>query len=984
MCITDMVGGGRICPSTCTVQGGCNNVNWGSYGSLKGMLPESSNGVTGEIIKQTTNLKDYVLLYDLQSVGNRGEVNCWLNCMDTAKCIGYKWDTSSNMCTMYSSMVVGQSAKQATETIQWMCGNSAMVGEICSFTDLITKKKAPLTGPLGTYRFQPDPGCPAYNCEGILYNDMEIALTSAPTVAPVAADPCTVYLFNGPNTINACNQEVYIKSRSYDGIGYPRMVAYGVLYPDPEQQVRALSVKPCDFDACRWRLAKRPSGNVAILASNNDTLKVMYENGPIPRITTDPTFSNIMPDKVCQEFTLRYNVADGGYTISIPDNYPHAGTQLGLEPGQQADGDPDDPGGVVMVLAIENPASPNLWIFEPVETSAAPTFAPSMPPTKAPTAATTTQLVSLVRGSSVPPFQEKSTDIRQWPYPQLINGGLRFSGIGASTGNWLAFPTNTIDMKEGFTFVVAFRFARSAAWQRVFDFGNGPGDKNILLTQKEDQAVLRFGVYDSAGTESVCEVPIEFGKVLVAWGWYDPTLPGMTLRVDNAGVVSTGRLYAPKMLDKRTLTRNYVGKSNWDGDSYSNMDLFHLQMFNEFINEGPRQTQLIQYAKDEGAALSVLMGLPPTSSPTSSPTKAPTSSPTKAPTSPPLIPSSVVNGVDVTKELYLVSYLNYNKLNYNAAAGNLNVSIPYSATLPPITTQFKFVPILGTSDEYNLINVSSGSRVYIDTLTGTINVWGDNSPPSENVIDRFKFTTFTVGNLTFVSIKTSMSVCMADYCLNNTDEYLLVNDRNSAIFVNKNAVGVCTTPSTPEQWAFPCAISSWYIEPVPAPLALSCDLYGISLCKPEGIVLGAIVDGQIKGVYASGFLSSIGASAIFADGNTNEQIFYFEPSDIDGWFYMYTKNVGFFATQKTRVYLRYDAVYNHLKVSNDDYLTQLYYFRAVPYGKMDGTFGIETRAGRDCVFYCSNKYLRRFTGSPLTNIVDGTTNKDEMLLFRIL
>lgn len=418
------------------------------------MLPESSNGVTGDIIKQTTNLKDYVLLYDLQSVGNRGEVNCWLNCMDTAKCIGYKWDTSGNMCTMYSSMSVLQTAKQATETIQWMCGNSAVVGEICSFTDLITKKKAPLTGPLGTYRFQPDPGCPAYNCEGILYNYMETA-----------------------------------------------------------------SPRPITFS-------------------------------PTQSPTQSPTRS--------------------------------------------------------------------------------PTQSPTQSPTKAPTAATTTQLVSLVRGSSVPPFQEKSTDIRQWPYPQLINGGLRFSGIGASTGNWLAFPTNTIDMKEGFTFVVAFRFARSAAWQRVFDFGNGPGDKNILLTQKEDQAVLRFGVYDSAGTESVCEVPIEFGKVLVAWGWYDATLPGMTLRVDNAGVVSTGQLYAPKMLDKRTLTRNYVGKSNWDGDSYSNMDLFHLQMFNEFINEGPRQTQLIQYAKDEAAAISPGMPVqaPQTSAPTSAPTRAPTSAPT--------------------------------------------------------------------------------------------------------------------------------------------------------------------------------------------------------------------------------------------------------------------------------------------------------------------------------------------------------------------
>jgi hypothetical protein len=319
-------------------------------------------------------------------------------------------------------------------------------------------------------------------------------------------------------------------------------------------------------------------------------------------------------------------------------------------------------------------------------------------------------------------------------------------------------------------------------------------------------------------------------------------------------------------------------------------------------------------------------------------------------------------------------------LNYNATIGNLNVSIPYSATLPPITTQFKFVPKLGTSDEYNLINVSSGSRVYIDTLTGTINVWGDNSPPSEDVIDRFKLTTFTVGNLTFVFIKTSMSVCMADYCINNTDEYLLVNDKNSATFFNKKSVGVCTTPSTPEQWAFPCAISSWYIEPVPAILApLPCDLYGISLCNTNGVYLSAFDGNSWRNVYDSGFLKNIQGDALFVDsyGFDPEEI-YFENSDINGWFYMYARY------SKTRVYLKYDAFYNHLRIDDDNYLNQLYYFRVVPYGKMDGTFGIEARAGRDCAVYCSNKYLRRFTDSPLTNIIDGTTKKDEMLLFRIL
>jgi hypothetical protein len=339
-------------------------------------------------------------------------------------------------------------------------------------------------------------------------------------------------------------------------------------------------------------------------------------------------------------------------------------------------------------------------------------------------------------------------------------------------------------------------------------------------------------------------------------------------------------------------------------------------------------------------------------------------------TLPPLIPSSVVNGVDVTKDLYLLSYLNYNKLNYNATGGNLNVSIS-NEMKPPMTTRFKFVPILGTTDEYNLIIVSTGSRVYIEKLTGTINVFGDNSPASEDVIDRFKLTSVTKGNLTFVSIRTSMSVCTADFCLNNTDEYFLVNSNNTATF--KQSVSDFS--------------HLWYLRSVPTSVIFSmCDLYGISICKPEGVVLSAIVDGQNFGISELNLQSALGASVIFAErNNTNEQVFYFE-EDYYGseWFNIYTKNVGFFATQKTRVYLRYDALYNHLKVSNNDYLNQLYYFRVVPYGKMDGTFGIEARAGRDCAFYCSNKYLRRWDGIDLNGIIDGTEDIDEMLLFRIL
>ena len=1504
MCITDMPG--RICPSTCGVTGGCD-VNWGSsYSSLKGMLPESSNVVTGDIIKQTSNLKDYALLYNLSvAQDKKNEVNCWLNCMDTAKCIGFKWDSSSTMCTMYSSMVVGQSAKQATDTIQWMCGNSAMVGELCTFTDLITKRKSPLSGPAGTYRFQPDPGCPAYNCEGILYNDMEIAPTSAPTFAPAAADPCTVYVTNG-STINACNQEVYIKSRQYDGIGYPRMVAYGVLYPDPEQQVRALSVKPCDFNACRWRLAKRANGNVAIINSNNDTLKVVFDNAT--NVTTDPLCANEKdPTKCCQEFTLRYTGNDGGYTISIPDNYPNAGTQIGLEAGATADGDPTDPGGVAIVIAHKNPASPKLWVFEPVETSAAPTFAPSMPPTNAPTLAptpTTAAPTQPVRwdesfsseclasvmgindgGPSDPnrnlmmekivgtytvntskckelclnagvlctgyQINKGNTECILWKmpiayrpsssdydctiklYPELEYGQTAqntsvtcYISAGAGTlqgiasvgdrtqklnicssatyynrpvtltngptyinatydrydiqtqssgqtfdSSWYFIPVDNLsgvfyiqhalsgyrmwgdvrtDLTSGlfkcttvgypgslnvvemftmrqnsdtngtYTFipylsctgcnqyanmvlsmikvsnqtviglkpesdaVMGDYSQNSCSWNinslsypfygfgwanssistthtynglpsTILDRYSGGGDgdtiqfnqmtkngfsmsNNCVLLQTNklyhlvcgvqaalpDYGIFGFTVksndnvtvgmpgssiylnkplntrsetsknvtsfiYDTAGktgtdlqlrmscmmkdmTGSLAGLPnfygpLQAGDILVPTStsyvmvnelspFYQnaqvsltddgsgyqtisavPAMLKMTKVMYNNNLLVTsyfpyitlsnscvyliqcsvqGNVPGSATIRIQTKSGKSISSSNWiylrnpqsqsvtntgtltciyntsgiTGDDlllglyvtegttpikiskYSEMTITQLdssvvyRMFMPAANitssqtipftnglisgngglsiksvSGQWYTQLVQdklykiictlgtnqtvsralfqmktlsgtsigtqlilsnqysesgletvtmvYSTWGKTGNDLLIGMVSNAtmklngvqcqlSIIEMTSKNPNLTP--APTLPVLMPPSMVNGVDVTKELYLVSYLNYNKLTYNATAGNLNVSIPYSETTPPTNTRFKFVQVVGTSDEYNLINVSSGSRVYIDTLTGTINVFGDNSPPSEDVIDRFKFTTYTVGASQFVSIKTSMSVCTADYCINNTDEYLLVNDKNSATFINKNAVGVCTTPSTPEQWAFPCAISSWYIEPVPAPLApLPCDLYGISLCNTNGVYLSAFDGNSWRNVYEGGFLNTIQANALFVDDKGFEPTkIYFENSDIDGWFYMYERY------SKTRVYLRYDVTYNHLKIDDNNYLNQLYYFRAVPYGAMNGVFGIEARAGRDCKSLCSNKYLRRFTGSPLTGIIDGTTDKNEMLLFRII
>ena len=180
MCITDIKGAAfasmgrtRLCPANCP---GDDCINWGfDYVQFKNMVKSSMNNVSGDVLKVVPEsmMKNYVSLYSMTSVvdgpneGEKGEINCWLNCMGTSKCVGYKWDTSAAQCTMYSKMTVEMVPKGGSDVIKWMCGDTAIAGTICSFDDLVRGKGSYASGPTGGYSFQPDPGCSVFNCDGI-------------------------------------------------------------------------------------------------------------------------------------------------------------------------------------------------------------------------------------------------------------------------------------------------------------------------------------------------------------------------------------------------------------------------------------------------------------------------------------------------------------------------------------------------------------------------------------------------------------------------------------------------------------------------------------------------------------------------------------------------------------------------------------------------------------------------------------------------
>ncbi len=169
--ISTMGGKSRLCPSDCP---GNSCIDWDAgVGTFQNMLKSSPYGITGDVIKSVPNsgLKDYVTLYNIKSIApeNVPETNCWINCMDTAKCVGYKWDSENNMCTFFSSMTVGADAKNNTDSIKWMCGNEpSKSGENCSFENLLFNRSTYAGGSEGRYYFQPDPRCIVFDCGGNL------------------------------------------------------------------------------------------------------------------------------------------------------------------------------------------------------------------------------------------------------------------------------------------------------------------------------------------------------------------------------------------------------------------------------------------------------------------------------------------------------------------------------------------------------------------------------------------------------------------------------------------------------------------------------------------------------------------------------------------------------------------------------------------------------------------------------------------------
>lgn len=124
-------------------------------------------------------------------------------------------------------------------------------------------------------------------------------------------------------------------------------------------------------------------------------------------------------------------------------------------------------------------------------------------------------------------------------------------------------------------------------WERIFDFGNGAGDNNIMLSRFDVTSSINVDIYRTTATGISRYYPNAFDGnfhlyTVVSVNGNPPTcdlyMDGV-LKTDFTNRQTPAGPYA-----NRTLTLNYIGKSNW-ADAYLNGSIREILIFREAMDK---------------------------------------------------------------------------------------------------------------------------------------------------------------------------------------------------------------------------------------------------------------------------------------------------------------------------------------------------------------------------------------------------------------
>lgn len=187
--------------------------------------------------------------------------------------------------------------------------------------------------------------------------------------------------------------------------------------------------------------------------------------------------------------------------------------------------------------------------------------------------------VTFATASSLPPVSGTAGSLRQINFDQSqsqyynIGFPLQITWLNGSTG--------------GFTCIVVAQYLSSPQnYERFFDFGNGPANNNILWCRQGTSNTGYAEVFN--GGTSICRCLIDlptdqrFHTYMMV---YTNTSNGSQVDVylDNM-LTPAGTTTSGTQILNRTITNNYIARSNWNQDSYMSGNIRELMFFDHALS----------------------------------------------------------------------------------------------------------------------------------------------------------------------------------------------------------------------------------------------------------------------------------------------------------------------------------------------------------------------------------------------------------------
>lgn len=178
----------------------------------------------------------------------------------------------------------------------------------------------------------------------------------------------------------------------------------------------------------------------------------------------------------------------------------------------------------------------------------------------------------------------------------LTNGATYQASNGAhiafdGSNDYVNFGNITNNFSSGFTASFYANLGTATQnWERIFDFGNGQANDNILVGRSGTTDNLAFEIYTSGTSYGQCGSSNLISNS--TWAHYAVTVDGTNCRWYKNGNLASTTSYTglPRNV---TRTSNFLGKSNWSGDGYLESGIGEISVYTRALNAG----EIWQYFK---------------------------------------------------------------------------------------------------------------------------------------------------------------------------------------------------------------------------------------------------------------------------------------------------------------------------------------------------------------------------------------------------